>query len=82
MMMPQMMGGVGHAAPAAAAATPAEADAASTVEEKTAFDIKLVSFDEKSKIKASARREMGTSRSLLLVRPIASSARPRVALRR
>ena len=51
MMMPQMMGGVGHAAPAAAAATPAEADAASTVEEKTAFDIKLVSFDEKSKIK-------------------------------
>ena len=60
--MPQMMGGVGHAAPAAAAATPAEADAASTVEEKTAFDIKLVSFDEKSKIKAS------TWRALLLIR--------------
>ena len=82
MMLPQMMGGVGHAAPAVAVSTPAEADATPTVEEKTAFDIKLVSFDEKSKIKASARREMGTSRSLLLVRPIASSARPRVALRR
>ena len=56
MMMPQMMGGVGHAAPAVALSTPAEADATPTVEEKTAFDIKLVSFDEKSKIKVSAWR--------------------------
>merc|ERR1719235_2824188 len=48
-MMPMM----GPAAPAAASAAPSEteADAAPAAEEKTAFDVKLVSFDDKSKIK-------------------------------